>query len=380
MPRHRGAPAISAAGDLSVRDGLLLQWHVFCVFTDAATCGIQEFRRRQDSHDQSREDAMNNLKIRCGAALALVLFAGAAVAQSWPARPVRLISPFAPGGGADITSRAVAQKLTASFGQQVIVDNRGGAGGMLGVDLAAKSPPDGYTLVMGTIGPIAINPSLLSKMPYDPIKDLAPISQAAVAVNVLVVHPSLPAKSVKEFIALAKSRPNDLNYGSSGSGAADHLAGELFNAMVGVRMAHIAYKGGAPAMLDLVGGNVQLVFSTLSTATAAIEGNRVRALAVAGSQRFAGMPDLPTMSEAGLKGFEVNNWYGLFAPAGTPKDIIARVSADAAKALAMADVKKRLMDTGIIAVSSSPEVFAAYIRAETDKWGKVIRAANIKAD
>ena len=323
---------------------------------------------------------MNNLKIRCGAALALVLFAGAAVAQSWPARPVRLISPFAPGGGADITSRAVAQKLAVSLGQQVIVDNRGGAGGMLGVDLAAKSPPDGYTLVMGTIGPIAINPSLLSKMPYDPIRDLAPISQAAVAVNVLVVHPSLPVKSVKEFIALAKSRPKDLNYGSSGSGAADHLAGELFNAMVGVKMAHIAYKGGAPAMLDLVGGNVQLVFSTLSTATAAIEGNRVRALAVAGSQRFPGMPDLPTMSEAGLKGFEVNNWYGLFAPAGTPKDIIARVSADAAKALAMADVKKRLMDSGIIAVSSSPEAFAAYIRAETDKWGKVIRSANIKAD
>ncbi len=323
---------------------------------------------------------MNNLKIRCGAAVALALFAGAAIAQSWPARPVRLISPFAPGGGADITSRALAQKLVVSLGQQVIVDNRGGAGGMLGVDLAAKSPPDGYTLVLGTIGPIAINPSLLSKMPYDPVRDLAPISQAAVAVNVLVVHPSLPVKSVKEFIALAKSRPRDLNYGSSGSGAADHLAGELFNAMVGVKMAHIPYKGGAPAMLDLVGGNVQLVFSTLSTATAAIEGNRVRALAVAGSQRFSGMPDLPTMSEAGLKGFEVNNWYGLFAPAGTPKEIIVRVSADAGKALAMADVKKRLMDAGIIAGSSSPEAFAAYIRAETDKWGKVIRTANIKAD
>jgi tripartite-type tricarboxylate transporter receptor subunit TctC len=323
---------------------------------------------------------MFNLKIRCGAAIALLLFAGTAIAQSWPTRPVRLISPFAPGGGADITSRAVAQKLTGLLGQQVIVDNRGGAGGMLGVDLAAKSPADGYTLVMGTIGPIAINPSLLSKMPYDPIRDLAPISQAAVAVNVLVVHPSLPVKSVKEFIALAKSRPKDLNYGSSGSGAADHLAGELFNAMVKVKMTHVPYKGGAPAMLDLVGGNVQLVFSTLSTATAAIEGNRVRALAVAGSQRFAGMPELPTMSEAGLKGFEVNNWYGLFAPAGTPKDIIARVSADAGKALVMADVKKRLMDAGIIAVSSSPEAFAAYIRAETDKWGKVIRAANIKAD
>lgn len=314
-----------------------------------------------------------------GAATMVVMTAGVA-AQSWPNRSVRLISPFAPGGGADITSRAVAQKLTTALGQQVIVDNRGGAGGMLGVDLAAKSPPDGYTLVMGTIGPIAINPALLSKMPYDPLKDLAPISQAAVAVNVLVVHPSLPAKSVKELITIAKARPNDLNYGSSGSGAADHLAGELFNAMVKVKMAHVPYKGGAPAMLDLMAGNVQIVFSTLSTATGAIETNRVRALAVAGSRRFEGMPDLPTMSEAGLKGFEVNNWYGLFAPAGTPKDIIERVSSEAARALSQPDVKKRLLDAGIIAMSSSPETFAAYTRAETAKWGKIIRDANIKGD
>lgn len=320
------------------------------------------------------------LKIRICSVLVLTLAAGAAMAQAWPTRSVRLISPFAPGGGADITSRAVAQKLTLSLGQQVIVDNRGGAGGMVGVDLAAKSPPDGYTLVMGTIGPIAINPSLLSKMPYDAQKDLLPISQAAVAVNVLVVHPSLPAKSVKELIAIARARPTDLNYGSSGSGAADHLAGELFNAMVKVKMAHVPYKGGAPAMLDLMSGNVQIVFSTLSTATGAIEAKKVRALAVAGSKRFEGMPELPTMSEAGLKGFEVNNWYGLFAPAGTAKDIIARVSADAAKALAMPDVRKRLLDAGIIATASTPEGFAAYIRAESAKWGKVIRDANIKGD
>jgi len=316
--------------------------------------------------------------IRLLGAVAMVAVAGSAVAQSWPNRSVRMISPFAPGGGADITSRALAQKLTVALGQQVIVDNRGGAGGMLGVDLAAKSPPDGYTLVLGTIGPIAINPSLLSKMPYDPLKDLAPVSQAAVAVNVLVVHPSLPAKSVKELVAIAKARPTDLNYGSSGSGAADHLAGELFNAMVKVKMAHIPYKGGAPAMLDLVSGNVQIVFSTLSTATAAIDGGKVRALAVAGSKRFEGMPDLQTMSEAGLKGFEVNNWYGLFAPAGTAKDIIARANAETVKALAAPDVKKRLMDAGIIATSSSPEGFSNYIRAETAKWGKVIKDANIK--
>jgi tripartite-type tricarboxylate transporter receptor subunit TctC len=323
---------------------------------------------------------MKKRVIRLLGAVVMAAVAGSAVAQSWPNRSVRLISPFAPGGGADITSRALAQKLTVALGQQVIVDNRGGAGGMLGVDLAAKSPPDGYTLVMGTIGPIAINPSLLSKMPYDPIKDLAPISQAAVAVNVLVVHPSLPAKSVKELVAIAKARPTDLNYGSSGSGAADHLAGELFNAMVKVKMAHVPYKGGAPAMLDLMSGNVQLVFSTLSTAAGAIESSRVRALAVAGSKRFEGLPDLPTMSEAGLKGFEVNNWYGLFAPAGTAKDIIARANAETVKALAAPDVKKRLMDAGIIATSSSPEGFSTYIRAETAKWGKVIKDANIKGD
>ncbi len=314
----------------------------------------------------------------CGAILAVI--AGAAAAQTWPNRPVRVISPFAPGGGADITTRAIASKLAPALGQQILVDNRGGAGGMLGVEIAAKSPPDGYTLVLGTIGPIAINPSLISKMPYHPIKDLAPISQAAVAVNVLVVHPSLPAKSVKELIAIAKARPADLNYGSSGSGAADHLAGELFNSMVKVKMAHIPYKGGAPAMLDLISGNVQLVFSTYSTAAAAIDARRVRPLAVTGLARFESMPDLPTMAEAGLKGFEVSNWYGMFAPAGTPREIISRLNSEIVKALAMPDVKKRLLNSGIIATSSSPEAFAAYIQAETAKWAKVIKEANIKVE
>ena len=223
-----------------------------------------------------------------------------ALAQSWPAKPIRWISPFAPGGGADFTSRAIAQKLGPAFGQQVLIDNRGGAGGMVGVDLAAKSAPDGYTLVLGTIGPIAINPSLYSKMTYDPIRDLAPISQAAVAINVLVVHPSLTVRSVKDLIALAKARPGELNYGSSGPGAADHLAGELFNTLAGVKLVHIPYKGGAPAMLDLVSGNVQLIFSTVSTARAMIEAKKIRPIAIAGSRRFELMPDLPTVAEAGL--------------------------------------------------------------------------------
>lgn len=311
---------------------------------------------------------------------ASILAPSIADAQSWPTRPVRLISPFAPGGGADITSRAVAQKLSISLGQQVLVENRGGAGGMIGVDIATKSPADGYTVVMGTIGPIAINPSLYKKMTYDPMRDLIPVSQAANALNVLVIHPSLPAKNVKEMIAIAKARPGQMNYGSSGPGATDHLAGELFNVLAGVKMVHVPYKGGAPAMLDLVSGNVQVVFSTVSTAIAAMDSKRVRPLAMTGNQRFELMPELPTVAEAGLKGFEVNNWYGIFLPAGTPKDIVTRLNADVVKALATPDVKKRLLEAGIVATSSSPEGFTAYVKSETAKWAKVIKDANISVE
>jgi tripartite-type tricarboxylate transporter receptor subunit TctC len=306
--------------------------------------------------------------------------ASPALAQAWPNKPIRWISPFAPGGGADITSRAIAAKLTPALGQQVVVENRGGAGGMVGTEIAAKAPADGYTLLLGTIGPIAVNPSLHSKMPYDPIRDLAPITQVANALNVLVVHPSLPVKSVKELIALARARPGELNYGSSGSGAADHLAGELFNSLAKVKMVHVPYKGGAPAMLDLVSGNVQLIFSTVSTAIASIKANRVRPLAMTGNQRFELMPELPTIAEAGLKGFEVNNWYGVFAPAGTPREIIVRLNAEIVKIMAMPDVRARLLDSGIAAVTSTPEQFSAYIQAETAKWAKVIREAGIKAE
>jgi tripartite-type tricarboxylate transporter receptor subunit TctC len=303
-----------------------------------------------------------------------------AQAQNWPNRSIRWISPFAPGGGADITSRAIAQRLSVTLGQQVVVDNRGGAGGMLGVELGAKSPPDGYTVTLGTIGPIAINPSLYKKMNYDVQRDLIPVSLAANALNVLVVHPSLPVKSVKEFVALAKARPGQLNYGSSGPGATDHLAGELFNAMTGAKMVHVPYKGGAPAMLDLVSGNVQLVFSTMSTAVGAIESKRVRALGMTGNQRFELMPELPTIAEAGLKGFEVNNWYGVFVPTGTPREIVTRLNAEVVKALAHPEVKKRLLESGIIATSSTPEAFTAYVKAEAAKWEKVIRDAKISVE
>ena len=314
-------------------------------------------------------------------AVVIAMLASPALAQSWPAKPIRWISPFAPGGGADFTSRALAQKLGPALGQQVLIDNRGGAGGMVGVDLAAKSPPDGYTLVLGTIGPIAINPSLYAKMPYNPSRDLAPITQAAVAINVLVVHPSLPVRSVKDLIVLARSRPGELNYGTSGPGAADHLAGELFNTLAGVKMVNVPYKGGAPAMLDLVAGNVQLIFSTVSTARGMIDAGRVRPVAIAGSQRFERMPQLPTVAEAGLKGFATDNWYGVFAPAGTPAAIVNRLHAECVKALAAADLKQQLLELGIVATSSaSPAEFASYIATETGKWAEVIRAAGIRAE
>jgi tripartite-type tricarboxylate transporter receptor subunit TctC len=314
-------------------------------------------------------------------AVVITVLASPALAQTWPVKPIRWISPFAPGGGADFTSRALAQKLGPALGQQVLIDNRGGAGGMVGVDLAAKSPPDGYTLVLGTIGPIAINPSLYARMPYNPGRDLAPITQAAVAINVLVVHPSLPVRSVKDLIALARSRPGELNYGTSGPGAADHLAGELFNTLAGVRMINVPYKGGAPAMLDLVAGNVQLIFSTVSTARGMIDAGRVRAVAIAGSQRFERMADLPTVAEAGLKGFATDNWYGVFAPAGTPAAIVNRLHAESVKALAAPDLKQQLLELGIVATSSaSPAEFGSYIAAETGKWAKVIRAAGIRAE
>jgi len=314
------------------------------------------------------------------AGIALAIASASAFAQSWPMRPIRLIVPFTPGGGVDLTGRVLAPKLSEALGQTVIVENRGGAGGLIGVDLGAKASPDGYTVVIGTIGNIAIAPHLQSKMPYDPQKDLVPISQLANALNVMVINPSVKATTVKEFIALAKKEGSNISYGSSGSGATDHLAGEVFNTLAGLKMTHIPYKGGAPAMIDLVGGQVQVIFATVSTAISSIQGGKVRALGMTGNQRYESLPDVPTIAEAGLAGFDVNGWYGLYAPAGTPKDIITRLNAEVVKILAMPDVKARLLDAGIIATSSSPEAFAAYAQAETIRWAKVVKDANIKTE
>jgi tripartite-type tricarboxylate transporter receptor subunit TctC len=329
---------------------------------------------------------MSRMSLWAIASLPVWMLSAAACAQGvsgaapWPAKSIRWISPFAPGGGADITSRIIAQKLGPGLNQQVLVDNRGGAGGNIGVDIAAKSPPDGYTLVLGTIGPIAINVSLYKKLPFDPVRDLAPVTQAANALNVLVVHPSLPAKTVKEVIAIAKARPGELSFGSSGPGATDHLAGELFKTLAGVNMVHVPYKGGAPAMLDLMAGQVQTVFSTVSTAIGAIKGGKVRAIAMTGDKRFELMPELPTIEEAGLRGFQVRNWYGVFVPAGTSKEIVARLNGELVKILQMPDVKAKLIESGIETSHSTPEQFAAYIQSETRRWAKVVKDSGARAE
>ena len=318
------------------------------------------------------------MRIRLAVAL-LALATGPALAQTWPAKPVRWISPFAPGGGADITSRAIGLKLSEYWGQQVVIDNRGGAGGNIGTELAAKSPPDGYTILLGTVGAMAVNPSLFSKLPFDPVKDFVAVTQAAEALNALVVHPSLPVKNVKEFIALAKRRPGELHYGSSGQGAADHLSGELFDRLTGTKMVHVPYKGGAPAMLDLMAGNVQLIFATIATSAGNIKAGKIRALGLTGKTKYELMPELPLISQT-VPGFEAVNWYGVFLPAGTPKPVVDKVHADVLRALQHPDTKKRMLDSGIVAVWSTPEQFLAFQKAEIQKWAKVIKDANIRIE
>ena len=309
---------------------------------------------------------------------ALIAVVLPAPAADYPTKPIRLVVGFAPGGGTDTTARAMSQKLTDALGQQVIVDNRPGAAGNIAAELVSKATPDGYTLLMGTIAALSINPSLYNKLPFDPIKDFAPITQAVDSTNVLSLHPSVPAGSVKELIALAKTKP--LNFGSSGVGGTGHLAGELFNTMAGVKMTHVPYKGGGPAMIDLVGGQVQLVFATAASAVPQIKGGRIKGIAVTTAKRSALMPNLPTISEAGLPGFDANNWYGVLAPAKTPRPIINRLNAEITKVLNMPDVKNFLFNQGLDPAPGTPEKFGAYIKSETAKWAKVVKASGAKAN
>ena len=318
------------------------------------------------------------LLLICGAFVAAILPGAGARAADWPTKPIRMLVGFAPGGGTDATARPIAQKLSEALGQQVIVDNRPGAAGNIATEIIIHSNPDGYTILMGTIAALAINPSLYGSLPFDPEKGLAPIIQAVDSTNVLTLHPSVAANSVKELIALAKSKP--LNAGSSGVGGTGHLALELFNTMAGVKMTHVPYKGGGPAMIDLVAGNIQLIFATAASAVPQIKAGKVKGIAVTTIKRSQLVPNLPTISEAGLKGFDANNWYGLLAPAKTPRPVIDRLNAETTKILNMPDIKNFLFNQGLDVAPGTPEQFAAYIKSERAKWAKVVKASGAKAN
>lgn len=314
-------------------------------------------------------------------AVAATVTAVPASAQAgYPTKPVRLVVPFPAGGTTDILARAVAQKLSETWGQQVIVDNRPGAGGNIGSEVVAKSVPDGYTLMMGTVGTHAINPSLYARMPYDHVKDFAPVILVAGVPNVLVVNPSLPVKSVQELIAYGKAHPGALNFASSGNGTSIHLSGELFRTMTGVEMTHVPYKGSAPALTDLVGGQVQLMFDNLPSSLAFIKAGKLRALAVTSAERSTALPDVPTLAESGLKGFEASSWFGVLAPAGTPSDIVTKINAAVASWLATPEARDRLAGQGALAAGGSPGAFAKHIGDETAKWQKVVKASGAHVD
>ena len=314
------------------------------------------------------------------AALAVSALHAAAAAEAYPARPVRFVVAFPPGGGTDIIARSIAQKLAERIAQQVVVDNRPGAGGNIGTDIVVKSAPDGYTMLMGSAGPLAINANLFGKMPFDPIRDLAPVTLAASTPNVLLVHPSLRAASVGDLIALAKARPGEINFASSGYGTPAHLAGELFNSMARVKLVHVPYKGAAPALADLLGGQVQLMFSTMPPALPHVKDGKLRALAVTSLKRSPAAPELPTVDEIALPGFEANTWHGVVVPAGTPAAIVARLNREIVAILHLPDVVERFSSQGAEALGSTPEEFAAYIRSETVKWAKVVRESGAKAE
>ena len=300
--------------------------------------------------------------------------------DKYPSRPIRFIAANAPGGGLDITARAINSKLSAALGQQVIVDNRAGAAGSVASEIVAKSAPDGYTIMVGSIGGLAVNSHLYKGLGYHPLRDHAAITWATSGSNVLVVHPSVQAKSVQELIAVAKAQPNKLSYGSSGAGNAGHLAGELFKGMTGTQMVHIPYKGGAPAMIDLLAGQIQLIFSSAPTAVPQVKAGKIRALGVTTARRSVVLPDLPTIAEQGLPGFEADNWYGVVTTMKTPRAIIDRLNAEIVRALHAPEVKQLLLTQGLEVRTSTPQEYAAYIRSEFDKWAKVIRDAGIVAN
>lgn len=322
---------------------------------------------------------MQQWPVSCIAYTLLVLFAGAGDCQTYPSKPIRFIVPFAPGGTNDIVARMVGIKLTESWGQPVVIDNRGGAGGVIGADMAAKSVPDGYTLLMANVN-FATNPGLVKNLPYDSVKDFAAVSLLATSPSVLVVHPSLPARSVKELIALAKARPGELNYSTSGAGSTGHMAMELLKQMTAIDMAPVHYKGGGPALIDLIAGRVSPGFATILSVAPHLEGGRLRALAVSTPKRSPALPDLPTVTEAGVPGYEFTGWWGVVVPALTPQPVIDKLNGELVRILAHPEVRQRLVREGAEPASTTPDAFAAYMRTEVAKWSKVIRDANIRVE
>lgn len=325
---------------------------------------------------------LSQLLLFAASVCAVLGTASAATTQiaGYPDRPIRLIAPYPPGGGVDIASRAVAQKLTEAWQQQVIVDNRGGAGGNIGVDLAAKSAPDGYTLVMGAAGPIAINVTLYSKMPYDPVKDLTPIMLVAPTFYALAVHPGIPAKSVKELVALARAQPGKITFGSSGVGGPPHLAGELLKSLTGTQMVHVPYKGTGPAVTALLGGQISFMFADAIAVLPHVRAGKLRGIAISSAERVPFAPELPTVAESGAPGYEAIGWSGLLAPAGTPRTIIEKINSEVKKILKMPDVQKRLSSDGSLFGENTPEQFGRFIKAEIAKWGKVVKASGARAN
>lgn len=304
--------------------------------------------------------------------------AASAAAQTYPAKPVRLIIPFSAGGGADIFARLIGRKLQENMGQSFVPDNRAGASGIIGCELVARAAPDGYTLLMGTTGTHTTNPAVYAKLPYDPLKDFEPVSLVAESPFVLLVHPSLPAKTVKELIAFARTRPGELTYGSSGIGSSSHLGFELFNMMAGIKGVHVPYKGLPPAMSDTAAGQLVMTWNSITASTEFIKAGRVRALGIGSKNRSALMPQIPTISEAGLPGYELGSWYGLFAPAGTPQSIVRRLHGEIVKAINDPALKQQFSALSAEAVGSTPEQFREVLKQDIVKWAKVARAANVK--
>jgi tripartite-type tricarboxylate transporter receptor subunit TctC len=314
------------------------------------------------------------------AALAFGALVAPAAAQGFPSKPVKLVIPFPPGGSLDNVGRLLAQKLSEAWGQQVVIENKPGAGGNIGADAVAKSPPDGYTVVMGALSTHAVNPSLYTTMPYDAVRDFAPLSLVATTPNVLIVKAGMPIASVKDLVAYAKANPGKTNFGSGSNGSAGHLAGELFKLETGTDVMHIPYKGGAPALQALLAGDTQFMFDNLANAMAQVKGGTVRAIAVTTAQRSKLAPDLPTMAEAGLPGFDISTWFGLMAPAGTPPEVVARWNEGIVKALNSPDVREKMLAQGAEPAPMTPTEFAAFIARERDKYARIVKASGAKVD